>query len=251
MTEQQPLKTLCRDKIAEASLTKTELADLKAKAQPAFNPPKPGLSNWQKVACLLLLVGVGLMAHTQWQDYQREQLISAITQAVVDNHLTQPPLDFQVNELQLLDREFSALSFTLVDSMQVPALNEQLLGGRYCTILGRQAAQLRLDQGGRTSSLYQLPFDTDHFGRLGDINVDQRPLLRYARGLEVLLWEEKGVLLALVQAPAAADKPIAAPQLVPPSATAPLATGVIRADTTHTAGTPEDTETSDSKTQQP
>lgn len=200
----QDLKTLCEEKIASASLDDAQLAALKAKTQPAFTPPafavfRAGLSNWQKVAGLLLLLGVGLMAHTQWQAHQRAALIEAITQEVVDNHLKQRPLEFQQQSLAELDKTFTELEFTLVETIQLPELNNRLLGGRYCSIQGRTAAQLRLGGAGRAGSLYQVPFDAS-FERLGPINVDEQPLLRYARGLQVTLWEEKGVLLALVQA---------------------------------------------------
>jgi hypothetical protein len=202
MSQQVPqdLKALSREKIGSVELSAAQLQALKQKVQPVPRPTRR-FTRLQGLAVFLFLIGFGLLSHSQWQRYQREQLIAAVADEVVVNHLKQRPMEFQANALGDLDQAFTELDFTLVNSIQFPQLSSQLLGGRYCSIQGHTAAQLRLDLAGTSGTLYQVPFDSHTFARLGDINVDRQPLLRFARGLQVTLWEEKGVLLALVQAP--------------------------------------------------
>ncbi|MBB3169012.1 hypothetical protein [Simiduia aestuariiviva] len=180
------------------------------------------LSFWQKAACGLLIVGLAVMGYALRQNWQRAQLTEALTTELVALHLAQQPLEFTANSLDELDPQFAQLDFTLVDSIQLPALNDQLLGGRYSDVLGHTAAQLRLAQGNQWRTLFQLPFHKGGFAILGNIHVDERPLLRFARGLQVTVWEENGVLLALVQVPdtEAGTLEISKPQLPAPPTSA-------------------------------
>jgi hypothetical protein len=75
-----------------------------------------------------------------------------------------------------------------------------VLGGRYCSIQGVTAAQLRLrDQAGWIRTLYQVPYEVSRFGVLPDIGAGEQPKLTQVRGLTVELWVEKGLLFALTR----------------------------------------------------
>lgn len=91
-----------------------------------------------------------------------------------------------------------------------PALaNLSLQGGRYCSIQGAPAAQLRLrpdanlnaagDDGDDVQTLYQARYDPERLGPLPDRDRDETPVRLRARGLTVLLWVEGGVVFALVR----------------------------------------------------
>ncbi|BFM10912.1 hypothetical protein R50072_10650 [Simiduia litorea] len=219
-----PIKELVREKIAEVSLSDAQIDALNAHLNPPLPQKKPW-SNLMIAAGFVLFMGLGLMAHTQWQAWKKEQLFIAIAQEVVDNHLKQRPLEFQDQDLAGLDSHFTELNFTLVNSIQLPHLHTELLGGRYCSIQGVTAAQLRLqNDNAQVSSLYQVPFTAALFSTLGNINVDEQPVLRYAKGFAVTLWEEKGVLMVLVQSPNTELTPIVKPELptlVPPPSLTP------------------------------
>ncbi|MDN3639046.1 RNA polymerase sigma factor [Simiduia curdlanivorans] len=207
------LKDLVRGKIAEPNLTPAQVDSLNGQFYPPVSNRKPW-SNIAIAASLMLALGLALMAYSQWQAWQKEKLFIAIAQEAVDNHIQQRPLEFQAPDLAQLDQQFSELDFTLVNSIQLPSLNRQLLGGRYSSIQGVTAAQLYLqDDSGLLTSLYQAAFTADDFAKLGNINVDEQPVLRYAKGCTITLWEEKGVLMVLVQSPNVEATPIAKPQL--------------------------------------
>lgn len=214
------LKDEIRKKIESASLSDEQIAALNARLNPIVKP-KIAWSISTIVAGLLLTLGLGLMLHTQWKNWQKEQLIASLVQEIVDDHMLQQPLDFLSSDLADLDQQFCDLDFTLVNTIQLPDLNTVLVGGRYSPIQGKIAAQLRLQVlDAEPSSLYQMTFETENFSKLGNINVDEQPLLSYAKGFSITLWEEKGVLMALVESvhTATEQQPVAVmPELVAPS----------------------------------
>lgn len=224
-SDDTPLKQAVREKISEPRLDETQLSKINARFDMAFTPPKLR-SNIAIAALALFFLGVALMAHSQWQNWRKEQLFMAIAQDVVRDHVMQTPVEFQSQDLTQLDQKFTALDFTLVNTIQLPNLHTDLLGGRYCSIQNITTAQLQLQSSDdQMSSLYQLKFDSERFAILGNINVDEQPALRYVKGFSVTLWEEAGVLLALVQAPDTDElgvssgvgvKGIQGPQLLPP-----------------------------------
>ena len=74
-----------------------------------------------------------------------------------------------------------------------------LLGGRYCSIRGVTAAQLRLrTAAGATETLYQAPYDPGSFGVMPDIGKGEAPRRLQVRGLSVELWVDRGLLFVLV-----------------------------------------------------
>ncbi|AFV00766.1 hypothetical protein [Simiduia agarivorans] len=216
MTES--LKHSAREQIGAASLSPEELAGLNAhlQAQPTakrrFNPLV-----W--VAGAILIAGLGLMAHAHWLAAERKALIAAIATEVVDNHVQRKPLDVTGNSVVQLSQAMEQLDFTLVESWMLPDLEARLTGARYCTLQGKTAAQLRLGD----DTLYQAPFTDAQEKLLHDINVEATPVIQFARGFEITLWEERGLLMALVKAPEPADEApaITAPSLPAPTPTAP------------------------------
>lgn len=123
----------------------------------------------------------------------------AIAEEVVMNHLKRRPLEVRGDNLAAIEDYFDELGFRLVDTLR-PALGAQLLGGRYCSVQGVTAAQLRRrDPSGRTQTLYQVPYDGKRFGALPDIARGETPRTLQVRGLLVDLWVERGLLFALTR----------------------------------------------------
>ena len=129
-----------------------------------------------------------------------------IAQEAAKNHLTLKPLEVQTQSMDGIRGYFTQLDFSPVQSSvlnQRFLLSDQhLLGGRYCSIKGVTAAQLRYNDvlvnkkpGNQLVTLYQVPYDPEIYG---DIPSDKdAPTVVNVKGLSVSLWVEKGLLMVL------------------------------------------------------
>jgi hypothetical protein len=79
--------------------------------------------------------------------------------------------------------------------------NLQLIGGRYCSLQGITAAQLRMKQGENLQTLYETEYVPDVFGDLPILEKGEEPQVVYAKGIKVKVWVEKGLLFALTDSP--------------------------------------------------
>ena len=148
-------------------------------------------------ACLVAAVMVTLLSLRAPSDLQEPAV--AIAEEVVMNHLKRRPLEVHGDNLAAIEDYFDELGFRLVDTAR-PVPGGRLLGGRYCSVQGVTAAQLRRrDPSGHTQTLYQVPYDAGRFGPLPDIGRGETPRTLQVRGLDVDLWVERGRLFALTR----------------------------------------------------
>lgn len=122
---------------------------------------------------------------------------------VVQNHLKLKPLDISSDSMSEIQGFFTQLDFSPVSSGLLAsrfALSEQsMLGGRYCSIKGITAAQLRYRRGADDlSTLYEVAYDSSAFGPMPSIDQGESPRELFLKGLKVSLWVEKGLLMVLV-----------------------------------------------------
>lgn len=133
--------------------------------------------------------------------YQNKMAIYAIVEEVSQNHLKFKPLEVSDKNLLKVSQYFEKLDFNPIQSVLVEGLNTQLLGGRYCSIQGNIAAQLRLqEQGGSLTTLFETKFNEDDFLFLPNIDKGEQPIRQFIDGQTVTLWIERGVVMALVGA---------------------------------------------------
>lgn len=125
------------------------------------------------------------------------QLYQAIAHEVAKNHSKLKPLEVVSAQMPTVSAYFNQLNFVPRNSSN-SGFSGLLLGGRYCTIQGEPAAQLRYSQeSGVVSTLYQVPSEEAYEG-LPDILQGQQPMRLYSRGYAVDLWQEQGLLMASV-----------------------------------------------------
>lgn len=75
--------------------------------------------------------------------------------------------------------------------------NYTMLGGRYCSIQGVTAAQIRYQtELGQKITLYEVAYDPKIYGDMPKIEQGEAPLSLDVKGVSVLLWVEKGLLMA-------------------------------------------------------
>lgn len=119
-----------------------------------------------------------------------------IAREVANNHLRMKPLDVDSNNLDEVRSFFTLLDFLPISSSHYGQTNPLILGGRYCSIKGVSAAQLRFENTrGKLETLYQVPYDPDVFSVLPQLEQGDSPITLFERGLEITIWVEKGLLM--------------------------------------------------------
>ena len=144
----------------------------------------------------LILIAVGILWNVGFK--QQSEISILIAEEVVRNHLKMKPLEVTSHSLQDMRVYFNKLDFALRDSGLNASNNLQLLGGRYCSIQGLTAAQLRMknQETGELETLYEAPYNNDLFKGLPNLQEGQTPKRHYINGIGVDIWVDKGILFA-------------------------------------------------------
>lgn len=161
-------------------------------------------------ACLLLAIFTffptlssrhDIMATSQWPNVNLG-LFERIAEEVVKNHLKLKPLDISSSSINETQAFFELLDFLPIHSpsaSQHLLLNpNNLLGGRYCSIQGVTAAQLRYRSPDGLRTLYQVPYERKLYGNIPQGIGNQTPVSLSVKGLLVSVWQEQGLLMVLV-----------------------------------------------------
>ena len=143
-----------------------------------------------------ILIAAGLLWNAGFK--QSPEVSILIAQEVVHNHLKMKPLEVTSHSLHDMRAYFNKLDFALRDSSLIASGNMQLLGGRYCSIQGVTAAQLRMrdQETGELETLYEAPYNNDLFKELPNLQEGQTPKRHYINGIGVDIWVDKGILFA-------------------------------------------------------
>jgi len=145
------------------------------------------------------VVTLFMMSQFPWD--ASKDMPQRIAEEVVKNHLKLKPLEVKAETINAIRGYFSKLDFMPVESSMLAGKGMQLIGGRYCSLQGITAAQLRMKQGRNLQTLYQTQYLPDVFGQLPKLEKGEAPLIVYAKGIKVKIWVEKGLLFALTEAP--------------------------------------------------
>ena len=143
-----------------------------------------------------ILIAAGLLWNIGFK--QTPEISMLIAEEVVHNHLKMKPLEVSSHSLHDMRAYFNKLDFTLRDSSLITSGKLQLLGGRYCSIQGLTAAQLRMQdqETGELETLYEAPYSSDLFKGLPNLQEGQTPIRHYINGIGVDIWVDKGILFA-------------------------------------------------------
>jgi hypothetical protein len=190
------LKVVVQAKVNSQSLSDNQLAELQ-KLQNKIEPPKSRQRFWliASVAAVILVTVFSLKNFL----HQERDMVQLIASEVVANHLHLKPLEVNTATIDGIQQYFTQLTFKPIKTVQVPDLSEKLLGGRYCSLQGISAAQLRLKNknSATLNTLYETEYRKDIFGVLPDINKGEKPVTAWAKGIEVKIWVENDVLFAM------------------------------------------------------
>ncbi|OUS17100.1 hypothetical protein A9Q88_04495 [Gammaproteobacteria bacterium 50_400_T64] len=129
--------------------------------------------------------------------------IQAVATEVASNHSHLKPLTIQSNSYSQVREFFSELSFELKPSSLLDKQRWKLLGGRYCSINGIKAAQLRLldTENNSVQTFYQVEHRPKYFENIPKVGNNELPLSVAIDGVPVEVWSEGGILYSLTHSP--------------------------------------------------
>jgi len=202
--EPVPLRDAIRHEVERESLSSAQLENLMSLQQAVLTDEAPARSRSRQLAtaCLVAVLGVFLL----WTNTpgERTDYSQSIAMEVVENHLKLKPLDVSAQSMTEVRQFFTQLDFMPITSKLAGSrfgLDERaMLGGRYCSIKGVSAAQLRYQgSGDGLSTLYEVAYDPGTFGPVPRLDKGESPRQLDIKGLTVSLWVEKGLLMVLVE----------------------------------------------------
>lgn len=114
-----------------------------------------------------------------------------VAKEAVLNHNKGLSVEFSSEDYADLRRKMSKLDFALVNPKRIDPERFRVFGGRYCSIQGELAAQIKFqDETGRIYTLYQTALTGDLKNlKTGTLQQD---------GLQLTLWQEAGLFFAFV-----------------------------------------------------
>lgn len=194
----KPLRDLVNERFEQEALNDVQMEKLLAIARlPAPKPPKK-IPRWS-IAALVAMVMLSLLPRYFGVWPHQPVTPRDIAEEVAMNHIKMKPLEIETQSMARIERYLAELDFSPINSRQFSLGQDQLLGGRYCSIQGITAAQLRYaDNEGRKITLYETPYYPDRLPPLPHIEKGENPIMIYVSGLEITLWVEKGLLMASV-----------------------------------------------------
>ena len=178
------LKGQVRDYYHQQRLSSSQIDDLQ-------NLTKEKHTHWSVSLGLVasgLLAGVFYWLTLTGLDYDK------ISTEIAYNHNSQMEMEVFSESIDVVQTHLNRLGFSLIDSEYFSADQWQLVGGRYCSIGGKIAAQLKIKnlETLKIYTFYQamLPDQIFNTVRETDTEVD---------GVNVKLWQEKGLLMGLAR----------------------------------------------------
>lgn len=159
----------------------------------------------------VLVVAFQLYSYTQMQQLfngaSNSVVMTSMSWKIADevarNHVKMKPLEVQTEQLSQLREYFTQLDFTPVSSSFLANTNNgdsKMLGGRYCSIQGLTAAQIRFSQKDKQPiTLYEVQYDSNLYGEQPILERGDKPTKLVVRGVAVSIWVEKGLLMAIAR----------------------------------------------------
>jgi hypothetical protein len=188
----QKLKESIKEYYEKHNLSTTQLLqiqNIQKKLDSQFNRRRRFHTHWAIAAgAVVLLLWAFIFFNTTGHRKYMAELINEIAY----NHNRNLEMEIKSNSLKEIASYLSQLDFSLIYPERLSQDNWEMIGGRYCTLKGQFAAQLKIrnkvDQ--KNYTLYQIekPHDIKNIADLSE---------HFAKGVKVNLWGERGLIIAL------------------------------------------------------
>jgi len=117
---------------------------------------------------------------------------AAISEQIAYNHNSKLQMEVLSPTMSGVQDRLNRLGFSLVSSSKLKSGNWQLVGGRYCNINGKLAAQMQLThpETKATYTFYQAKMSKELLDNFSETETA-------IDGVKVKLWREKGLMMGL------------------------------------------------------
>ena len=161
-------------------------------------PKKQPWISYALVASLGILFGVFLSQQINLS-FSEKDFIQVMAAEVARNHRQLIPLEVRSESMPLVSSYFKGLSFKPIKTALLDYNNIKISGGRYCSLNGVTAAQIRLKRNGNPNiqTLYQTEYKAEFYGSLPNLDKGEKPLKMNIDGLKMTTWVEKNLVFAL------------------------------------------------------
>jgi len=194
----QSLKYSVQQQLNQKSLSTQQLNQLLALQKTKTTSANRNLP-WHKVTAVASVLMLSFILSLYFTDnyYVSAQLIEQrIAEEVAENHLKLKPLEVNGNTLEGISQYFEQLAFLPLNPTLFTLSKQNLLGGRYCSIQGITALQLRMkSSNNKVQTLYQTQYDKQVFK---GFPMGEKVTV-YVKGMRVDMWVEKDILFALIE----------------------------------------------------
>lgn len=182
-SKSKQLRNQLRNHYANQQLSERQLAQLQQLSRP--HRYSKYLLTGAFAACFVLLIA-GYIYQVNHHN------ISTISREIAYNHNSRMQMEVLSPELQTVQGRLNRLGFQLVASNKLEKGKWQLIGGRYCNINGKIAAQMQLRHAESKAiyTYYQAKVPRDFINQLNDNETA-------IDGVKIKLWREKGLLMGL------------------------------------------------------
>jgi len=170
------LKGQIRDHYQSKKLSSDQIERLQEERRPFFLWGAIGSS---LVACSILLVFITM-----------PNFDNSVMQEITYNHFKNLSVEIITSDLSKIQDALPRLDFTIVQSSKFPHNEWQVVGGRYCSIQGQIAAQIKLKKI-KTGQIYTF------YQTRGRKEFNSEPVQSSIDGATVQVWNEKGLLMGI------------------------------------------------------
>lgn len=186
------MKCTIRDHFDRYQLSDDQLRRLRD-IQAGYSPPLPdaAVTSIRYITPVAVLAGL-MIAVIAWRQMTGSGLdIPTLAAEIAYHHNQRMGLEVESSSLDKVRDYLERLNFPLIESSRYPAAHWDLAGGRYCSLKGQPAAQMRLHNRytGKTVTLYQLLAPPGMDGFDGSYEG-------FDQGVRIEIWKERGLLLA-------------------------------------------------------
>lgn len=184
-------------------LDREQLAELQKLAQGRPVPGEIRRTRQGRWKAAMLAVITFMTAYWLSLPDMTDYTVDSIASEVALNHIKLKPMEIKTHDMREIRAYFDRLDFVPLQSSLAEFNQLSLLGGRYCSLQGHIAAQLRFEDltNGGSRTLYQTAYRPDYFPALPVLEQGESPLTTYANGVHTRIWVEKGVLNVLAETP--------------------------------------------------
>jgi len=121
--------------------------------------------------------------------FPRQNNLQKIALEVIYNHNKNLPSEFLVNKITGLNSRLLKLGFAIKETSSIEQYS--VVGGRYCSIQGSTAAQIKLRKNKEHATLY--------ISNFSNIDKNKLPFFLSEDGVQVKVWIENNLLYAIAR----------------------------------------------------